>query len=354
MAIDAREMARRATGGGAKPEPSPTPWGGFPAPVAAPDAHAAVNTAAANDAGAALFALIAPQIRGFFADLDSERIERVIRETAERLTPKITVLETTPVVNADPIRVENPHPMLETVVWLARRRRTAMLIGPAGGGKTTAGELTGKLLGLPHYAMSLGPQTSKGDLTGYPLAQGGYQETLLTRAWRNGGVITLDEFDRVNGALVTTINAIAENGTKSLCIGGEMVPRHPDFVLILTANTWGYGGDAQYVGATRLDASTLDRVQRLTWDYDQEFERRQWGRCPLTLSWVEYVHRVRDTVFRLGIQAVVGPRAVLDGVSYLTGDDAKPWEEVADMAVWSRLGGVNSETAHKVRAAMGA
>src|SRR5439155_19435598 len=51
--------------------------------------------------------------------------------------------------------------------------------------------------------------------------------------------------------------------------------RHPDFVLIAAANTFGNGANRMYVGRNQLDESTLDRfrIGQVVMNYDQELEK---------------------------------------------------------------------------------
>ena len=66
------------------------------------------------------------------------------------------------------------------------------------------------------------------------------------------------------------LNSALANGSCAFADG--MVKRHEDFILIATANTFGNGANAQYVGRNQLDSATLDRFVTIEWGYDEELE----------------------------------------------------------------------------------
>jgi cobaltochelatase CobS len=72
------------------------------------------------------------------------------------------------------------------------------------------------------------------------------------------------------GALLA-FNAALANGVAAFPDGS--IKRHPETVIIAAANTWGFGGDANYIGRAKLDAAFLDRFVTLAWGYDEDLER---------------------------------------------------------------------------------
>lgn len=150
-------------------------------------------------------------------------------------------------------------------------RRNIMLVGPAGGGKTTGTSLAAERAGLAYFEESMGPQTSKWDLVGYRSPDGLYVPGILREPYEHGGMLCLDEMDAANPAVLTVINSAIANGHCSFPDG--RVTRHPDFVLVACANTFGRGADRLYVGRQQLDAATLDRFVVVEWEYDERAER---------------------------------------------------------------------------------
>ena len=202
-----------------------------------------------------------------------------------------------------------------------------LMVGPAGSGKTTAAEKVAQALELPFYAMSVGPQTTKSDLLGYPIATGGYATTNFRRAFEGGGVFLFDEIDAGNAAVLTVINAALANGVCGFPDG--MVKRHPQFLVLAGANTYGMGANRQYVGRQQLDAATLDRFAVIDWDYDECLEAAligvnvkltkgltlDAGGIPTAADWFARVTRVRAVVENLEIRHVVSPRATIYGMA---------------------------------------
>lgn len=200
------------------------------------------------------------------------------------------------------------------------------LVGPAGTGKSTAAMDVAKALGLDYEIMSVGPQTSKGDLFGFKDANGTYHETGLVRAYRDGKLFLMDEIDAAHPGVLTMINLLMSNG-KIVTPGGTFL-RHQDFRFVAAANTFGVGGNRQYVGRNHLDAATLDRFAFIEWPVDEGFEASligidkpspefEWEVNGATdcskEEWLLAVTNVRKAVDKLGIRHVVSPRATIYG-----------------------------------------
>jgi MoxR-like ATPase len=155
-----------------------------------------------------------------------------------------------------------------------------------------------------------------------------YVESDFVRLYRNGGVFLLDECDALDGNVAMTLNnALAGSGFNNELIidGNTFVPRHPDFVCIAAANTFGTGATAVYAGRERLDEAFLDRFRagRIAMDYDREFERQavdgrllKWGWDVRKNITDNRIHKVLSTRFLIEstklIQAGVEYREVVD------------------------------------------
>ncbi len=81
------------------------------------------------------------------------------------------------------------------------------LVGPAGTGKTTAGEKVAEALGLNFHIQSFCRQTTKSDLLGFKDAHGNYQTTPFRRWFQDGGVFIGDEWDAGNENANLIVNA---------------------------------------------------------------------------------------------------------------------------------------------------
>lgn len=245
--------------------------------------------------------------------------------------------------NTDP-RFHKAFPILRVV---AEARIPAMLVGPAGSGKTTAGRQLADLLGLRFTSESCNPQMTKWDIMGFVGPNGNYVPGVMRDAFENGGVILLDEMDASNPAVLVSINMLA-----SVSIGetvtfpdGADVPRHPDFVLVAGANTFGDGASDEYVGREQLDAATLDRFATVEWGYDADLERVAAG--PAAAEWVAFVQAVRAAAAEVGAPLLITPRASLNGAALLA--QGMPRRQVEALTVWK---GAGDDVIRQVRAAM--
>lgn len=153
--------------------------------------------------------------------------------------------------------------------------RAVMLVGPAGTGKSHIAQQCAALLGLEFAALSCGQLPQDYKLEGYP-EKDGWNESDFVRLFRLGGVFCLDEIDNSHPATLTVLNTALSNGF--MFVNGERVDRHPEFRLVATANTFGSGATAQYVGRSPLDFATVNRFRRIEVGYDPRVERMQCDR----------------------------------------------------------------------------
>lgn len=217
------------------------------------------------------------------------------------------------------------HKQLEQLIAYASLRLSPLLVGMAGTGKTHAGFQTAEALGLPFYSISVGAQTTKTDIMGYMDASGRYIRTHFREAYEHGGVFLMDEIDAGNANVLITINAALSNGLAAF--PDAMIKRHPDFVFIASANTFGNGANRQYVGRNQLDAATLDRFAIIEWLIDDDLEES----LAVGLNgkaWYMAVRASRDFVSEKGIRALISPRATQKGSRLI--DIGQPLEEVID------------------------
>jgi len=87
---------------------------------------------------------------------------------------------------------------------------------------------------------------------------------------------------------------------------GEVIERHPDFILFSAMNTYGTGASRLYTGRSQLDAASLDRWVVLDCDYDAELER---SLCSVPAI-VDTFHGIRAKVRSLGLRRWVTGRMI--------------------------------------------
>jgi MoxR-like ATPase len=175
-------------------------------------------------------------------------------------------------------------------------------------------------LGLALHGISLGPTTPMSKVFGYYDAHGNYHDTPFRRAFEQGGVMLLDELDNGHPGLLAELNQALALGVCAFADG--MVPAHPDFRLVATANTYGTGGDRQYVGRQALDAATLDRFVTIDVPVDESLEERvAMALAPakkrLVRQLLDEVRRLRAVAGDKQLPVMFSPRVSYDGARLL-------------------------------------
>lgn len=203
--------------------------------------------------------------------------------------------------------------VFEDVLQLAQAREHIMLVGPAGCGKTFVAEVVSKALGLRFAALSCSAGMSETHLLGraVPNISTGeveYQATDFLECYEGGGVFLLDEFDAADSNLLLCINSALANGYANVPnrVDKPRAIQHKNFVLIVTANTFGRGADRVYSGRNQLDEATLDRFRIGTVEcyYDAAVEARV---CPDS-ELREQLQHVRRRIEAAGLRRIMSTR----------------------------------------------
>jgi hypothetical protein len=204
----------------------------------------------------------------------------------------------------------------ESVVQLGSQRVPIMLVGPAGCGKTYIAGKLAEALGLNFYDQSCSEGVSESIFTGWllPVSAGGkfdYVASPFITCYERGGVFLLDEMDASDANLLTFLNKAIANDSFFLPQRhrSPLVKKHPDFVVIGAANTFGHGANAQYVGRNALDAATLDRFRAgmIHMDYSAEVEGALVDAD--VLSWGL---KVRKCIYAANLRRIMSTRVMLD------------------------------------------
>lgn len=232
------------------------------------------------------------------------------------------------------------HDQQETLIDLLKLGGINIYLrGPAGSGKTTAGQKAAEAMKLNFYCQSMGPQTSQANLLGYMDANGKYVPGLMYKPFTEGGVMLIDEIDNSNASVVTVLNSALANDYCSFPNG--MKKKHKNFRCIASGNTFGKGADALYIGRQQLDAATLNRFVVINWDYDEEFETGLVQRCvetkhvALATGWVKYVQQLRAAANQTGVKVVFSPRQSMNGARMLAADF--PRTQVEAVVLWNSV-----------------
>lgn len=273
-------------------------------------------------------------------NFDEDEIQRRLKANkAKKLGVKETADPTEEKEDNDQASLE--HYLTKKLNALIAQRLNVWIPGPAGSGKSKAIELQAKALNLPFYCPPIGRETTSSQLMGYFNAKGEYVRTPLREAVEHGGVVHFEEFDFASPAVGTSTNSILANDVVGF--PDQVVTKHKDFCLLASANTFGQGANATYIGSQGLNAATLNRFVYLEWPYDEKLERRL---VPHEARpWVAHVQSIRAKVQKLGLKVVISPRASINGAKMLLTKEFS-FEEVEFSTMFC---GLDKLTVEKIR-----
>lgn len=227
------------------------------------------------------------------------------------------------------------HKMFDTLLRAMMSRDASgrylqvWLSGPTQSGKTTAAKMVADAMGLDfafHGAMNMSHE-----LIGFVDAGGNYHSTQFVNAYRDGGLVLVDEVDAGSNEALLTLNAALANGEMALPTG-EMLPRHPDFACIAAANTWGQGATAEYIGRTKIDEAFLQRFPvKIFWDYDAKLEEKMCGNP----DFARRVQRARDQAISKGLKVKITPAHSKAGAALIASGFSE--DEAADLTYLAGL-----------------
>lgn len=280
-------------------------------------------------AGAALAAMVAPHIA---AGVLSSVMASVEKRLEQVQTVRIEIAREGVAVGATD---GHHHPLFATLCRALASRQgdgyapNVWIAGPAGSGKTYAAKSFAKAAGLDFYFN--GALSMPHELLGFIDAAGTYHRTPFREAFEKGGVYVFDEVDGSDNAALLALNAALANGRASFPDGA--IDRHPDCIIIATANTWGLGGTADYVGRSKIDAAFLDRFGvRLLWSYDTALEVAISGNP----DFARRVQAARERARAAGLKVLISPRATMAGAALIAGgmspDDAAGLTYLANLS----------------------
>ena len=236
------------------------------------------------------------------AALDRVEVENIIAEwvSINGVGPKQTVV----VRDAAKVKVDVgvQHKQFPKLLDMAAQRLCIMIPGPAGSGKSHAARSVAQALDLPFYAH--GAMEMRHELLGHVnQVTNEYVSQPFVEAYRNGGVVMLDEVDSWDSNATLALNgAIADRFV--FLPNGERVDIHSDCIIMAGANTLGQGADSRYVGRNKLDAAFLNRFVFLPWEYDFDLEVAICGNKTVAKKVVELRRKAEE----YGLDAVISPR----------------------------------------------
>jgi hypothetical protein len=278
----------------------------------------------ANSDAAALLELLRKTI-GSSVDANQVReiVDATIKEKANAIAAELKDL-ISPVTRVQLIApsgeakdVDGPvHPNFPLLLKMAQARDVdghhlnIFLSGEASSGKTTACKQLAKALERTWYFN--GAISMPHEMLGFIDAAGNYHRTPFRDAYEHGGIYTFDEVDRSDPVALLAVNPHLANGVATFPDG--QIKRHKDCLLICTANTWGNGANADYCGATKLDAAFMSRFPtRLAWNIDKVFEMS----IASNESWAQRIQAARAKAQAAGLKVMIDVRMTLAGAALI-------------------------------------
>lgn len=155
-----------------------------------------------------------------------------------------------------------------------------MLAGPMGSGKSSVITQLAARTGWPVYDITGSARMEFADLLGHhTLVQGEmtYVHGPLALAAANGGLFVLNEADRIDPGELAGLHGVLDGEPLTIAEnGGEIIPLHPEFRIVLTCNSNGQGDDTGlYQGVVQQDAAFMDRFWVLHVDYPSPATEKQ-------------------------------------------------------------------------------
>jgi cobaltochelatase CobS len=268
----------------------------------------------------------AHQVREIVDATIKDKTEAIAAQLRDLISPVTRVQLIAP--TGEVREVDGPlHPNFPLLLRMAQARDSAghhlniFLSGEASSGKTTACKQLAKALVRKWYFN--GAISMPHEMLGFIDAGGNYHRTPFRDAYEHGGVYTFDEVDRSDPVALLAVNPHLANGVATF--PDKQIQRHPDCLIICTANTWGNGGNADYCGAAKLDAAFLSRFPaRLSWNIDKAFEISISG----NEAWAMRVQAARARAQAAGLKVMIDVRMTLSGAALIAA--GLPEQEAAE------------------------
>lgn len=207
------------------------------------------------------------------------------------------------------------HATFDRIMKYVLINKPVMLVGPSGSGKTYTVEQIARLLDLPLYNFGF-IADEYASIKGYNDAQGNFVKTPFYDCLKYGGICFYDEADNSEARAFMEINKVVGSSGYNpyLFPNGEIVKPHPNFRIIATANTWGDGADTIHSTREKLDGASLNRFERIYYDYDEKLEQSIMSDYPDVYA---FAIAYRKSVYERGLDKIISTRDLSDIKDYL-------------------------------------
>ena len=212
-------------------------------------------------------ALCVPQFSSFLTEREVGYQEGVLHSNLDVAGAQMTArygVEHPLIPSEDPTFVWT-EPCKDVAEAIEHNERV-FLCGPSGTGKSSLVRQISALVRRPLRRVSLHGETSVSDFVGHWTInqdkQTVFAKGILPQAMLEGYILQLDEVDAMQPEIGFVLQQVLEpDGHLLLTDIGEDIAPHPDFRLVATANTLGFGSDSElYASGTHtLNFSWIDR-----------------------------------------------------------------------------------------------
>ena len=200
-----------------------------------------------------------------------------LRESSEGKLVFDTISKVISFTNVKSVKDLTPEVRVQFNAIQQGKSNALFLIGPAGTGKTIQTYIMSQLMGAPLLTMQGDPGVPREQLLGKYVpdeAKGSgftFLYSPLIKAIKYGYQMVIDEVNMLQADITCILNQILDDTPTITLDNGEVIEKHPNFVLYLTMNP-GYEGTfalntafksrAQVVEFPRLNLDTfLDRIE---------------------------------------------------------------------------------------------
>jgi len=244
---------------------------------------------------------------GTSGSVDAESVVKIVHDELAKIDrPKVIEIEVKLPKGAES-KVSGQHKEFPKLLKLMGAKKSVMLVGDAGSGKTYGARIAAKTLDLDFRVFSFTNETSLGRTMGFMNAMGEYVSTAVREMYENGGVLILDEFDAANANVAMALNNLLDG--EEYVFADKVVKRHEDFRYVACTNTYASGANKKYNARNKIDDSTMDRFSAIIdWGYDEVLERRLFGDTEAT----RVVQQIRSNADKMGLNGLVTPRRTRD------------------------------------------
>jgi len=306
------------------PTPTPTPGASTPQPSA--------GTGSLED-------MLADKVAEKLGDGIYDRVSKVegdlikafgseTEKLADKVDKKINSLQRPIKVYINDVEVQEvsglKHKQFPFVLECLKLFKRVWLCGPSGTGKSHLIEQCARALGFStnqsNYEYLKGSAgVTESHMTGRMTFDGTFIDGSVSRAFRDGSFLCLDEFDGFDANAGLVFNSVLDNQGVLATPNDKDNPfarKHDDFHVAVASNTWGDGNDFNFAGRGQLDLATLDRLQavKVYVDYDKNIERALAGEYT---NMADCLWSLREKCDKNHVRRTISTRLFLDGQKWM-------------------------------------